>query len=84
LDWSTKRVTDNWYNASLFDNNTGKALPALYELKNFVSGTSGFQGVVAEKKSECNCWYTIGGRRLGNEPSKSGIYINDKKIKIVR
>ena len=84
LDWDTKRVTDGWYNASLFDNSTGKALPALYELKNFVSGTSGFQGVKAEKKSECNCWYTIGGRRLGNEPSKSGIYINDKKIKIVR
>ena len=84
LDWDTKRVTDGWYNASLFDNSTGKALPALYELKNFVSGTSGFQGVKAEKKSECNCWYTIGGRRLEKEPSKSGIYINDKKIKIVR
>lgn len=35
LDWDTKRVTDGWYNASLFDNETGKALPALYELKNF-------------------------------------------------
>ena len=84
LDWSTKRVTDNWYNASLFDNNTGKALPALYELKNFVSGTSGFQGVVTEKKSECNNWYTIDGRQLSNEPSRSGIYINDGKKKIVR
>ena len=35
LDWNTKRVTDEWYNAGLFDNQTGKAMPALYELKNF-------------------------------------------------
>ena len=35
LDWNTKRVTDGWYNASLFDNESGKALPALYELQNF-------------------------------------------------
>ena len=35
LNWSTKRVTDNWYNAGLWDNQTGKALPALYELKRF-------------------------------------------------
>ena len=38
LDWATKRVTDSWYNASLFDNETGRALPALYELKNFRNG----------------------------------------------
>lgn len=35
LDWDTKRVTDEWYNASLFDNETGKELPAIDELKNF-------------------------------------------------
>lgn len=84
LDWSTKRVTDGWYNASLFDNSTGRALPALYELKNFNNGSSGFQGVVSEKKSDDNNWYTIDGRRLGSEPSKSGIYINNGKKKIVR
>ena len=35
LDWKTKRVTDKWYDASLFDNETGKAQDALYELINF-------------------------------------------------
>ena len=35
LNWSTQRVTDNWYNAGLFDNETGKAQDALYELINF-------------------------------------------------
>ena len=38
LDWNTKRVTDDWYNASLFDNETGRALPALCELKYFRNG----------------------------------------------
>jgi arabinogalactan endo-1,4-beta-galactosidase len=28
-------VTDKWYNAGLFDNETGRALPALYELTHF-------------------------------------------------
>lgn len=84
LDWSTKRVTDGWYNASLFDNETGKALPALYELKNFSDGTSGFQGIKAEKEAKDNYWYSIDGRRLEKEPSKSGIYINNGKKKIVR
>jgi len=36
LDWSTKRVTDSWYNASMFDNATGKATSALYEMKHFI------------------------------------------------
>lgn len=36
LNWNTQRVTDGWYNASLWDNETGRALPALYELAAFV------------------------------------------------
>ena len=31
----TGTLKEGWYNAGLFDNNTGRALPALYELKNF-------------------------------------------------
>ena len=84
LDWNTKRVTDGWYNASLFDNSTGKALPALYELKKFVSSTSGFKDIKKGPKCD-NCpWYSIDGKKIGAEPSKSGIYINDGKKKIVR
>ena len=29
-------LATGWYNASLFDNETGRALPALYELKDFL------------------------------------------------
>ena len=35
-NWSVLHVNDNWYNAGLWDHETGKALPALYELKKFV------------------------------------------------
>lgn len=41
LDWATKRVTDGWYNASLWDNETGRALPALYELSAFAPKVRG-------------------------------------------
>ena len=36
LNWSTQRVTDSWYNASLFDNSTGKAMQAMEVLKDFL------------------------------------------------
>lgn len=35
LNWATKRVTDAWYNAGLWDNSTGRAMPALYALKDY-------------------------------------------------
>ncbi len=34
--WNTLHVNDAWYNAGLWDHETGRALPALYELKSFV------------------------------------------------
>jgi arabinogalactan endo-1,4-beta-galactosidase len=34
INWQNP-VTKDWYNAGLFDNETGRALPALYELQNF-------------------------------------------------
>lgn len=75
LNWSTQRVTDSWYNASLFDNETGKALPALYELKNFSEGGTGLSRISTDRPS-ADDWYTLGGiRSLG--PSKSGIYIHN-------
>lgn len=35
-NWNTLHVNDAWYNAGLWDHETGRATPALYELKNFV------------------------------------------------
>ena len=34
--WSTLHVNDNWYNAGLWNHETGRVTPALYELKSFV------------------------------------------------
>jgi len=34
--WSTLHVNDNWYNAGLWNHETGRATPALYDLKSFV------------------------------------------------
>ena len=87
LDWNTKRVTDGWYNASLFDNQTGKAMQALYELKNFAASTGIVENEKLKVKSEESAnaqWYTIDGRRLDGRPQAKGIYINNHQKKIVR
>ena len=84
LDWATNRVTDGWYNASLFDNETGRALPALYELQNFV-GSTGIETVQSSKfKVQSNSWYTLDGRRLSGIPSQKGIYIRQGRKVIIR
>lgn len=74
LDWATKRVTDKWYDASLFDNETGRALPALYELKAFDDGTTAIFSAISKEEQEA--WYTLDGRRLEGKPSHKGLYIN--------
>jgi len=76
LDWNTKRVTDHWYNAGLFDNETGRALPALYELKNFSEGSTGLGSISIDRPS-ADDWYTIGGMRSLDGPTQSGIYIHN-------
>ena len=75
LDWNTQRVTDGWYNASLFDNETGKALPALYELKDFSEGGTGLYNISIGGPASDD-WYTLGGVRSLN-PSQSGFYIHN-------
>ena len=79
----TGDLKEGWYDASLFDNETGRALPALYELRNFNDGASGIQSI-QEISAEDDHWYTIDGRRLNRKPSKSGLYIHQQKKEIVR
>ena len=75
LNWDTQRVTDGWYNASLFDNQTGKAMQALYELKSFLDGSAGISNVTINGQTD-NHWYTIDGLRLNSRPTKKGVYIH--------
>ncbi|MBO4718911.1 MAG: glycosyl hydrolase 53 family protein [Prevotella sp.] len=83
LDWNTKRVTDDWYNASLFDNETGRALPALYELRNFAGESAGIHTLKADDHTDPN-WYSLDGRRQKEAPTQKGLYIHNGKKIIVR
>ena len=74
-------VTNSWYNAGLFDNETGKACKALYELHNF-AGTSGIEGVSTAKAE--GAWFSLDGKRLSSKPTVGGIYIRDGKKIVVK
>jgi arabinogalactan endo-1,4-beta-galactosidase len=82
LDWNTKRVTDGWYNAGLFDNQTGRAEPALYVLKNFLSDETGIEEATNGNTHKANI-YTINGMPTSGEfhSLPKGVYIvNGNKI----
>lgn len=78
LDWNTKRVTDNWYNAGLFDNQTGRATKALSTLKTFLSDEQLASINNVEKKGSSSAvTYNIYGQKTSN--NHSGIVIKDGK-----
>ena len=77
-DNGNKNVTDKWWNAALYNHDTGKPYAAFYELKNFTTGSDGINTVKASSQTD-NCWYTLDGHKYNNKPTKKGIYINNKK-----
>lgn len=81
LNWATKRVTDNWYNASLWDNETGRALPALDELQRFLNGESdGIQlPANADSDAQNRSTYDLTGRKIALRRSSKGVYIRDRQ-----
>ena len=83
LDWNTKRVTDGWYNASLFDNETGRALPALYILKNYVDESAGIN-TISMDDAQGNTWYTLDGRIQKEAPTQKGLYIHQGQKMIIK
>lgn len=83
LDWSTNRVTDNWYNAGLFDNQTGCAKGAFASFKRFMdeqqSGTD--DATVDANKAESV--YSLSGLRLTENQFgefKGVFVVNGKKV----
>lgn len=78
----TGNLKTGWYNASLFDNETGRALPALYELKNFAEGGAGISDTQRSTFNiQRSTFYDLQGRQLSGKPSQRGIYIhNGRKI----
>ena len=96
LDWDTKRVSDQWYNASLFNDGekingkdgitydypAGKVMPALYELQNFLT-SSAINQLSRDKGSDDN-WYSLDGHQFKNKPASKGLYINNGKTVVVK
>ena len=78
----TGDLKEGWYNASLFDNETGKALPALYELKEFNDGATAISSAISKEGK--NVWYALDGRRLEGKPSHKGLYIMNRKKVVMK
>ena len=81
LDWNTQRVTDKWYNAGLFDNQTGKAEPAIKVLKDFL-GHDGIEALPVSYEAQHSV-YTLDGRSI-ERPTAPGLYIIDGKKQLIR
>lgn len=79
----TGDLKEGWYNASLFDNETGRALPALYELKNFTDGGTGIHTISMTDERADN-WYFLDGRKLSIKPSVKGIYIRNHHKTVIK
>ena len=86
-DNGNKNVTAHWWNAALYDHNTGKPFAAFYELKNFVGDDTAVSTVEAERFLSSQHVITIDGRQVGNSDQVArlpkGIYIvgNKKRIR---
>ena len=82
-DNGNKSVTNKWWNAALYNHNTGKPYAALYELKNFVSGSSGIATVNHDPITNNQTWFTLDGRRLSGKPSAKGVYIHNARKVVI-
>lgn len=72
-----------WYNAPLFDSNTGRACSALTTICSFASGDSGVNDIIVspEYPESEDVWHDLQGRRLNCAPQSPGIYIrNGRKV----
>ena len=84
-DNGNKNITTKWWNAALYNHETGQPYAALYELKNFIGDPSGIETMSREPLTvNQHAWYTLDGRKLNGKPSTKGIYIQNGKKKIVR
>lgn len=83
LNYNTQRVTDGWYNSSLFDNNTGRATSALSSLRHFVDMPTDIKSPATDRQTQdTDAIYTLGGRQVtSREAASNGIYIrNGQKV----
>ena len=82
-DNGNKNVTSGWWNAALYNHNTGQPYPAFYELKAFANSTSGLRENRLLRTDD-NAWYSLQGLRFENRPQRPGLYIMNGRMVIVR
>ena len=87
--WATTHM-ENWWYAPLFNSNTGKAMPAFYEMKSFLGGQNGISAptvsddaLSSNKNALSNKWFNLNGQRIG-KPAKSGVYVNEGKKVLIK
>ena len=82
-DNGNKQVTNNWWNAALYDHNSGQPYAAFYELSAFAQGSTAI--TAPQAKPQCSQgWYSLQGTPLSGQPSHSGVYIRNGQAVIVR
>ena len=74
-------VLKDWVNRGLWDDNTHRALPALYELKAFADDPAGIGNVIQTDSNQY--WYNLQGMRLNGYPQNGGLYITEGKKVII-
>ena len=83
-DNGTKNVTPAWWNAALYDHNTGKPYAAFYELKAFAPAVNAISTAKVSYVSRDSYWYNLQGMRLDSKPQRRGLYITDGKKVFVK
>lgn len=82
-DNGNKHVTNNWWNAALYDHNSGQPYAAFYELSAFAQGSTAI--TAPQAKPQCSQgWYSLQGTPLSGQPSHPGVYIRNGQAVIVR
>ena len=76
------QVTKDWYNASLWNDQTGKVTPAFYELSSFLGDEAHVATPTVHESSSAQ-WFTPDGKRV-SAPNRRGLYIQNHRKFIVK
>ena len=76
------QVTKDWYNASLWNDQTGKVTPAFYELSSFLGDEAHVATPTVHESSSAQ-WFTPDGKRV-SAPNRLGLYIQNHRKFIVK
>ena len=76
------QVTKDWYNASLWNDQTGKVTPAFYELSAFLGDEAHVATPTVHESSSAQ-WFTPDGKRV-SAPNRRGLYIQNHRKFIVK